>query len=123
MEKEFLNKIEQEKLQELNHKMIKKMHNKQIYSEQLEQAKASENFKKQKKLFDNDEGKAYIEKYEGLLDNKDRERLDIKLSIQEKAKIRDLRESMSLNVKSLQELINNEFESKYVKEKEELERK
>ena len=84
------------------------MQNKQIY-------------KKQKKQMENEEGKVYVEKYEGLLDTKDRERLDIKLSIQEKAKLRDLRESLYINVRSLQEMIDNEIESKYRKEKEELE--
>ena len=122
-EKEFLNKVEQEKLQELNNKMLKKMHNKQIYDEQLQQAKANENFKKHKKQLENEEGKVFVEKYEGLLDDKDRERLDIKLSIQEKAKIRDLRESLTINVKSFQDMIENEVENKYRKEKEELDRK
>lgn len=99
------------------------MQNKQIYNEQIEQAKANENSKKHKKHLENEEGKAFVEQYEDLLDNKDRERLDIKLSIQEKAKIRDLRESLSINVRSLQVMIDNENESKYRKEKEELEKK
>ena len=123
MEKEFLSKVEKEKLQDLNNKMHRRMQNKQIYNEQLEQAKANENSKKIMKKMENDEGKVYVEKYEGLLDNKDRERLDIKLSIQEKAKRRDLRESLSINVRSLQELIDYEIDNKYRKEKEELENK
>ncbi len=123
MEKEFLNKIEIDKLQELNHKMQKKLHNKQIYNEQIEQARANENLKRQKKLIEIEEGKQFIEKYEGILDNKDRERLEIKLNVQEKAKIRDIRENHSLNVRSLQALIENELENKYRKEKEELDRK
>jgi hypothetical protein len=123
MEKEFLSKIEKEKLQDLNNKMLRRMQNKQVYDEQMEQAKANENSKKIMKKMENDEGKVYVEKYEVLLDNKDRERLDIKLSIQEKAKRRDLRESLSINVRSLQEMIDYEIDNKYRKEKEELENK
>lgn len=123
LEIEFLNKVEQDKLQDLNNKLNRRKQNKQIYNEQLEQAKANENLKKIRKQMENEEGKVYVEKYEGILDNKDRERLDIKLSIQEKAKIRDLRESLSINVKNLQEMIDNEIENKYKKEKEELDKK
>jgi len=123
MEKEFLNKVEYEKLQDLNCKLQKKLQNKQILNDQLEQAKANENFKKQKKIMENEEGKIFVEKYEGLLDTKDKERLDIKLSIQEKAKIRDIRENHSMNVKKLKDMIESEFEHKYRKEKEEIERK
>jgi len=123
MEKEYLNKIEMDKLQELNSKLQRRLQNKQIFNEQIEQAKATESLKKQKKMMEIEEGKVFIEKYEGLLDVKDKERLEIKLNVQEKAKIRDLRESHSLNVRSLQAMIENEFESKYRKEKEELDRK
>ena len=123
MDKDYLNNLEFEKLQELNNKLKKRLENKQVYNEQIEQARVMDSLKKQRKMNEIEEGKIYVEKYEDLLDYKDKERLDIKLSIQERAKIRDLRENNSLNVKSLQEMIDYELENKYKKEKEELDKK
>lgn len=123
MEKEIIHKYEQDKLMEVNDKIKRKMENKQVFDQQLQQAKLNENLKRQFKRYEIEEGKKYVEKYESLLDNKDKERLDLKLSIIERAKIRDLREAHSTNVKKLQEIIDVEYDNKFIKEKEELEKK
>jgi hypothetical protein len=122
-EKEFLDKIEQDKLKEFENKMQRKIENKRILDEQLEQIRISESLKRKNKLSTLEEDKKYKEKFQVLMDSKDKERLDIRMSIQEKAKIRDLREKNHINAKNLQELIDREMENKYKKEKEQLEKR
>lgn len=118
IDKEYLNKVEKEKMKEFENKIQKKIENKKILEDQLEQIKIFEDRKKNLKLNDLEEDKKYRDKFQSLMDTKDQERLDYKLNIQEKAKIRDLREKMHMNQRSLQEMIDNEIESKYKKEKE-----
>lgn len=100
--------------------MLKKLENKKILNQQLEQIKIEEDKKRQIKLNDLEEEKKYKEKFQVLMEAKDKERYGYKLNIQEKAKIRDLRQKMHINQRSLQELIDNELENKYRKEKEEI---
>ena len=123
LEKEYLDKVEQEKLKEFENKMQKKVENKKVLNQQLEQIKIFENQKRQYKLNDLEEEKKYREKFQVSMDNQDKERLDIKLNVIGKAKIRDLREQYHVNARNLQELIDNEFDSKYKKEKEQLEKR
>jgi hypothetical protein len=122
-EKEFLNKLEQDKLKEFENKMQKKMEYKKLLDEQLEQVRLSENIKRINKISNIEEDKKYKEKFQAIMDYKDKERLGIKLNIQEKAKIRDIREKNHINARSLQDLIDMETENKYKKEKEQLEKR
>lgn len=113
--------MEQEKLKELEFKVKKKIDSRKILDEQLEQMRICEDKKRKIKLNDLEEEKKIKEKFQIIMDNKDKERLDIKLQIQEKAKLRDLREKYFVNQKNLQEIIENELENKYRKEKEQIE--
>jgi hypothetical protein len=122
-EKEFLNKLEQDKLREFENKMQKKMEYKKLLDEQLEQIRLSENIKRINKISNLEEDKKYKEKFQEIMDYKDKERLGIKLNIQEKAKIRDIREKNHINARNLQDLIDMETENKYKKEKEQLEKR
>jgi len=122
-EKEYLNKMEQDKLKEFENKMQRKLVNKKLLDDQLEQVRISENLKRINKISTLEEDKKYKEKFQAIMDFKDKERLDIKLNIQEKAKIRDIREKNHINARNLQELIDNEMENKYRKEKEQLEKR
>lgn len=122
-DKEFAEKMEQEKLKEFENKMQRKAENKKLLDEQLEQIRVSESIRRKNRINNLEEEIKYKEKFQVLMDNKDKERLDIKLNIQEKAKIRDLREKNHINARNLQELIDLEMENKYKKEKEQLEKR
>jgi hypothetical protein len=122
-EKEYLNKIEQDKFKEMENKMQIKMKNKKLLDEQLEQVRLSENLKRINKISNIEEEKKYKEIFQNIMDYKDRERQGIHLNIQEKAKIIDIREKNHINYRNLKELIDNEMEIKYKKEKEQLEKR
>ncbi len=97
------------------------MESRKMLSEQLEQIRLIENRKKLVKLNDKEEEKIYIEKFQSLMDNKDKERYDHHKKIQEKAKLIDIREKMIINQKNLQNFIENNIENKYKKEMEHIE--
>ena len=108
-------------MKELETKIKKKIDNKKVLDDQLEQMRIFEDKKRQTKLNDLEEEIKYKQKFQVLMDNKDKERLDFKMQIQEKAKLRDLREKYFVNQKSVQEIIENEIENKYRREKEQIE--
>ena len=101
--------------------MQKKLENKKLLNEQQEQIKIFEDKKKLLKLNDLEEEKKYRDKFQTIMDHKDKERIDYRMNIFEKAKIRDQREKFHVNQKNLQILIDHEIENKYKKEKEEIE--
>jgi hypothetical protein len=101
--------------------MQKKLESRKMLGEQLEHIKMIEDRKKLLKLNDIEEEKIYREKFQNLMDNKDKERYDHHKKIQEKAKLIDIREKMIINQKNLQNFIENNIENKYKKEKEQIE--
>ena len=122
-DKEIMWKMEQDKLREFENKIQRKAEHKKVLDEQLEQVRQTENLKRINKMSNLEEEMKYKEKFQKIMDNKEQERVDIKLNVQEKARIRDIREKNHVNARSLQDLIDMETDNRYRKEKAQIDRR
>ncbi len=123
LEKSIIEKVFDSNLKEKEKQIKKKEQDIQLYRDQITDMLLRRNLKKQNTEKEKENGIHYIKEYDKIMDKLDNERASYVTSIKNKMKIQDLRQSLMLNLKDSESDVNKEMELKYLREKEEIDRK
>jgi len=82
-----------------------------------------ESMKKMKHQKEIEQERKELEEYDKIMMRKDMERINYSNKIRQKAKLQELRQSLIMNVKESENGIKKELEIKFLKEKEEIEKR
>jgi hypothetical protein len=120
-EKEIFEKINQDNLAARNKFEKKKEAEKELFNKQIELYNMKEAHKKENHMKELEHGKECLQEFDKIMEKQEKNRIDMKNQIKERAKVQELRQKLVTDVREVDNYIKQEIEKKYNKERNEIE--